>query len=88
MTASKPTTDRLIILRGWWPKTWYSVVSNKCVTKVSGVFESGLVRHKILAAGDWSLAAGQKREARSQRPDTWHLKKNAFSKLLVGHNTE
>jgi hypothetical protein len=29
MTASKPTTDRLIILRGWWLKTWFSSVSHK-----------------------------------------------------------
>jgi ribosomal protein S3AE len=28
MTASELTTDRLNILRGWWPKTWYSIVSN------------------------------------------------------------
>jgi hypothetical protein len=35
MTASELTTDRLNILRGWWPKTWFERLNGQQKYEIS-----------------------------------------------------
>jgi hypothetical protein len=35
MTVSEPTTDHLIILRGWWPKTWFDRLNEQQKYEIS-----------------------------------------------------